>query len=70
MYVKASQKLNQLPPEYPEEMLSSIREEFIRSEKTIVVLDDDPTGTQTCYDVPVLTSWRSELIVEELKKKL
>lgn len=69
MYAKASQKLNQLPPEYPEEMLSSIREEFIRSQKTIVVLDDDPTGTQTCYDVTVLTSWRTELITEELKKK-
>lgn len=68
MYTKASQKLNQLPPEYPEELLASIREEFIRSEKTIVVLDDDPTGTQTCYDVTVLTSWRTELIVEELKK--
>ena len=68
MYVKASQKLDELPPQYPEEILSSIRDEFIHSEKTIVVLDDDPTGTQTCYDVTVLTSWRSELIAGELKK--
>ncbi|WP_240163805.1 four-carbon acid sugar kinase family protein [Spirosoma taeanense] len=50
-------------------MLPAIREEFIRSEKTIVVLDDDPTGTQTCYDVTVLTSWRVALIAEELRKK-
>jgi uncharacterized protein YgbK (DUF1537 family) len=26
----------------------------------IVVLDDDPTGTQTVQDVPVLTSWSAE----------
>ncbi|MFK7936441.1 MAG: hypothetical protein AB8G22_23200, partial [Saprospiraceae bacterium] len=24
---------------------------------TIIVLDDDPTGTQTVYDLPVLTNW-------------
>jgi uncharacterized protein YgbK (DUF1537 family) len=69
MYVKVKQKMEQLPLQYPEEMLAAIRQEFIGAEKTIVVLDDDPTGTQTCYDVTVLTSWRRELIVEELKKK-
>ena len=60
--------MSELPPDHPEEMLESIRLEFIKSAKTIVVLDDDPTGTQTCYDVPVLTSWHTALIVEELKK--
>jgi methylmalonyl-CoA epimerase len=25
--------------------------------QTVFVLDDDPTGTQTVYDVPVLTTW-------------
>jgi len=69
MYSKVTQKMSQLPPGYPTEMLESIRVEFIKSEKTIVVLDDDPTGTQTCYDVPVLTSWHTALIVEELAKK-
>ncbi|MGZ8542083.1 MAG: four-carbon acid sugar kinase family protein, partial [Chitinophagaceae bacterium] len=69
MYVNVNQKLLQLPSEYKEELLGSIREEFINSGKTIVVLDDDPTGTQTSYDVTVLTSWRVELITEELKKK-
>ncbi|MEK6782272.1 MAG: four-carbon acid sugar kinase family protein [Bacteroidota bacterium] len=69
MYVKVKQKMDQLPPEYGQELLSSIRHEFSKSAKTIVVLDDDPTGTQTCHDVTVLTSWRVALIVEELKKK-
>ena len=34
-----------------------------------MVLDDDPTGTQTCYDVVVVTSWRVPLLVRELRKK-
>ena len=34
---------------------------------TIIVLDDDPTGTQTVYDVPVLTRWDLESIAAELK---
>jgi uncharacterized protein YgbK (DUF1537 family) len=69
MYVNVNQKLKQLPPEYKEELLPSIRKEFIQNGKTIVVLDDDPTGTQTCYDVTVLISWEVELITEELKKE-
>lgn len=69
MYINVNLKLEQLPPQYNEELLSVIREEFLKSEKTIVVLDDDPTGTQTCYDVTVLTSWRVSLIAEELKKR-
>jgi uncharacterized protein YgbK (DUF1537 family) len=69
MYLSVQDKLEQLPPEYNDELLPSIRREFLESEKTIVVLDDDPTGTQTSYDVVVLTSWSIELIAEELKKK-
>ena len=69
MYVNVNQKMAQLPAEYKAELLSSIREKFIKSGKTIVVLDDDPTGTQTCYDVTVLTSWSVTLITGELKKQ-
>ena len=69
MYENENQKIAQLPPAYKNELLTTIREEFIASGKTIVVLDDDPTGTQTCYDVTVLISWQVALITEELKKK-
>jgi uncharacterized protein YgbK (DUF1537 family) len=69
MYMNVNQKMAQLPPEFKEELLPSIREEFTRSRKTIIVLDDDPTGTQTCYDVTVLTSWDVDLIAGELKKQ-
>lgn len=32
----------------------------------IIVLDDDPTGTQTVHDIPVLTEWSETLIANEL----
>lgn len=69
MYTAVDDMMKALPEEYSGILLPAIRQEFIKSGKTIVVLDDDPTGTQTCYDVIVLTAWRVPLIVAELKKK-
>ncbi|KAL4875205.1 NADP-dependent oxidoreductase domain-containing protein [Aspergillus karnatakaensis] len=31
----------------------------------LVVLDDDPTGTQTCHDINVLTVWNEKTLIEE-----
>ena len=53
----ADDLLGQLPPVWPADLLPQIRGEIARSGRTVVVLDDDPTGTQTVYDVPVLTDW-------------
>ena len=69
MYQKAEQLLSQLPPEYKDDLLPTIRNEFLQEEKTVVVFDDDPTGTQTCHDVMVLTAWTVALLVRELQKK-
>ena len=33
----------------------------------LVVLDDDPTGTQTCHGINVLTVWDHDILVEEFK---
>lgn len=33
---------------------------------SIIVLDDDPTGTQTVHGIPVLTEWSEEVITQEL----
>jgi uncharacterized protein YgbK (DUF1537 family) len=61
--------LEKLPPPWPDSLLSRI-EASIRSEKqSIVVLDDDPTGTQTVYDLPILTHWDVASLVAELSKK-
>ena len=35
---------------------------------TIIVLDDDPTGTQSVHDIPVLTKWSVEAIDAELDR--
>jgi uncharacterized protein YgbK (DUF1537 family) len=58
-----------LPPEWPADLLPEIRQALATSQLKIVVLDDDPTGTQTVYDIPVLTEWsvgslHSELVTD------
>jgi hypothetical protein len=40
--------------------LEEIRSRVAESGRRIVVLDDDPTGTQTVHGVPVLTTWSVE----------
>ena len=62
--------LAQLPPEWPKALQPEIRERVLATERTLVVLDDDPTGTQTVYDLPVLTEWsvptlRGQLSLDE-----
>lgn len=55
-----------LPPPWNEYLRLRIREAVAaRPEHKIVVIDDDPTGTQTVYDVPVLTSWELETLRAE-----
>ena len=44
-----------------------IREVLKKHPKTIIVLDDDPTGTQTMFDVPVITDWSEDTIESEFK---
>ena len=61
--------LDTLPMEWSRDLLPAIREEIGSSPYKIVILDDDPTGTQTTRDLPVLTTWseqdlRSELVRE------
>ncbi len=55
-----------LPPPWPMDLRVAIREGAEALAAKLVVLDDDPTGTQTVYDVPVLTSWGVEELSTEL----
>lgn len=56
----AQQMLDKLPPEYPFDVLGSIKERVSSGAvPVLVVLDDDPTGTQTCHDIDVLMVWDS-----------
>ncbi|KAL5338192.1 NADP-dependent oxidoreductase domain-containing protein [Aspergillus crustosus] len=34
----------------------------------LVVLDDDPTGTQTCHGINVLTVWNEEVLTQEFQQ--
>ncbi len=45
-----------------EELSTKVHEAF----DAIIVLDDDPTGTQTVHDIPVLTEWSETLLANEL----
>jgi uncharacterized protein YgbK (DUF1537 family) len=53
-------KLTDLPPAWPDELLPAIRDEIARSGRRLVVLDDDPTGTQTSHGVLVVTEWSED----------
>ncbi len=68
MSTTLQQLLQDIPPPPDEDLLSQIRQKVKESSQTIVVLDDDPTGTQTVYDVPVLTEWTTEIIEAEFQK--
>jgi hypothetical protein len=37
--------------------------------RTLVVLDDDPTGTQTVHDITVLTTYEKQVLKEQLGRK-
>ena len=48
--------LENFPPEGEEDLIPKIHQQLEDSGKTLVILDDDPTGARTVFDVPVLTS--------------
>lgn len=47
------------PPDVPV-AADAVATVVARSGRTLVVLDDDPTGTQSVADLPVLTRWEAE----------
>lgn len=58
-----------LPPVWAQDLLPQIHRQLADSGKTLVVLDDDPTGTQTVFDVPVLTQFDRATIATALDEK-
>ncbi|CAK7349569.1 unnamed protein product [Dovyalis caffra] len=61
--------LQSLPPEWPLDPIDDIHRLNQSNSKTLVVLDDDPTGTQTVHDIEVLTEWSVESLVEQFRKQ-
>jgi uncharacterized protein YgbK (DUF1537 family) len=58
-----------LPPEWPENLLPGICRQVAQDRTKIVVLDDDPTGTQTVHGLPVLTTWEVPALEKELNSQ-
>ena len=62
-----SKRLTALPPEWPQDLLPEIQSLAMASGRKVVVLDDDPTGTQTVHGIPVLTEWSLPSLESELE---
>lgn len=57
-----------LPTEYPTDAQDQISQILnTASINRLVVLDDDPTGTQTCHDINVLTVWDIATLTAEFR---
>jgi uncharacterized protein YgbK (DUF1537 family) len=52
--------------EWPHDVMVDIRRRIQADRAKVVVLDDDPTGTQTVHGIPVLTHWSVDALVQEL----
>jgi uncharacterized protein YgbK (DUF1537 family) len=62
--------LASLGEEWPGDLLPEIQQQVKTSRRKVVVLDDDPTGTQTVHSIPVLTEWPVETLSAELSNDL
>lgn len=60
--------LKELPKIPQQDFTKALVEAKRSSLDAIVVLDDDPTGTQTVHDIPVLTQWTESAIKQEFEQ--
>jgi uncharacterized protein YgbK (DUF1537 family) len=63
-------RIKSLPAEWQTNLLPEIQSQVRASERKVVVLDDDPTGTQTVHGIPVLTEWSVASLRAELANDL
>ncbi|KAF5179634.1 D-tagatose-1,6-bisphosphate aldolase subunit GatY [Thalictrum thalictroides] len=61
--------LKSLPSEWPTDPIEDIQRLKKTASKVLVVLDDDPTGTQTVHDIEVLTEWNVESLTAQFSKR-
>jgi hypothetical protein len=55
------------PPTNLREQVQALLRDPASKIPILVALDDDPTGTQTCHDIPVLTVWDTPTLISELR---
>jgi len=68
--IQLSKTIANLPPDWSKDPLPGIQEYLRKNLKKLVVIDDDPTGSQTVYNIPVLTEWGVEALCAELRNDL
>ncbi|KAK2981171.1 hypothetical protein RJ640_002322 [Escallonia rubra] len=61
--------LQSLPSEWPLDPIVDICRLDENNSKTLIVLDDDPTGTQTVHGIDVLTEWDVDSLAEQFIQK-
>jgi uncharacterized protein YgbK (DUF1537 family) len=64
--VSPQKLLAKCPPPWPEPLLPRIQGQLADSRRKLVVLDDDPTGSQTVHGLAVLTHWSVNALAAEL----
>lgn len=69
MESKISSLIDQIQMAQNNNLSHLIQKKRMASPRSIIVLDDDPTGTQTVSDVPVLTEWDTDILRSEFEKK-
>ena len=66
--VTLTELLANLPPEPGEASLFGEIEQAVgESKRKLVVIDDDPTGTQTVHDIELLTTWDVQMLTQALQ---
>ncbi len=58
---------SKLPEASADDLMPQIREALAAKGDKVIILDDDPTGTQTVHDVAVLTSWEADVLTGVFK---
>ena len=69
-HITTKERFADLPSPWPKDLLTEIKNRLLDGNQKVVVLDDDPTGTQTVYDVPVLTGWSVDELWSEMASDL
>jgi uncharacterized protein YgbK (DUF1537 family) len=68
--VTLTELLANLPPEPDEASLfGALQQAVAGSGRKLVVIDDDPTGTQTVHDVELLTTWDVQMLTDALQNE-
>ena len=68
--IQLSKTLEGLPPDWPEDPVPDIQTYLQKNKEKLVIIDDDPTGSQTVHNIPILTRWDIDALHSELQNDL